>query len=76
MKTTLIGLAFVATLAQAADHVPPAPQKTPLLITNATLHPITGPVIEGGRMLVERGRIVALAGPGQAARRGRPRGFA
>ncbi|CAD5367172.1 Amidohydro-rel domain-containing protein [Rubrivivax sp. A210] len=51
--------------ARAADHVPPPPQRLPLLVTNAVLHPVSGPVIEGGRMLVERGRIVALAGPGQ-----------
>jgi hypothetical protein len=59
----LLALGFVA---HAADHVPPPPQRTPLLITNAVLHPVIGPVIEGGRMLIERGRIVALAGPGQA----------
>ncbi len=67
MKTLfrLAALACTFTLAQAADHVPPAPQKTPLLITNAVLHPVSGPVIEAGRMLVDKGRIVALAGPGQ-----------
>jgi imidazolonepropionase-like amidohydrolase len=58
-------LAALALRAAAADHVPPPPQSTPLLISNATLHTVSGPVIEGGRMLVERGRIVALAGPGQ-----------
>lgn len=67
MKALLTTFALAAAFAaQAADHVPPPPQKTPLLITNATLHTVSGPVIENGRMLVERGRIVALAGPGQA----------
>jgi imidazolonepropionase-like amidohydrolase len=60
-------LGMVATgAAFAADHVPPPPQRVPLLITNAVLHTVSGPVITGGRMLVERGRIVALAGPGEA----------
>jgi len=68
MKAALcfIVLATAAFCAHAADHVPPAPQKTPLLITNATLHPVSSPVIEGGRLLIDRGRIVALASPGQA----------
>jgi hypothetical protein len=62
----VLALLMFAVATRAADHVPPPPQRTPLLITNAVLHPVVGPVIEGGRMLVERGRIVALAGPGQA----------
>jgi len=64
--STFVAALAAAFAAHAADHIPPAPQKTPLLITNATLHTVSGPVIENGRMLVERGRIVALAGPGQA----------
>ena len=64
--TAWIGLALLcAGAARAADHVPPPPQRVPLLVVNAVLHTVSGPVIEGGRMLVERGRIVALAGPGQ-----------
>lgn len=52
--------------ALAADHVPPPPQRVPLLITNADLYPVASAPLRGGRMLVERGRIVALAGPGEA----------
>lgn len=61
-----LALAVLAgAAARASDAVPPPPQRTPLLLTNAVLHTVSGPVIEGGRMLVERGRIVAIAGPGQ-----------
>jgi imidazolonepropionase-like amidohydrolase len=61
------GLALVMTLtAQASDTVPPPPQTRPLLITGATLHTVSGPVLVGGRMLIERGRITAIAGAGEA----------
>jgi imidazolonepropionase-like amidohydrolase len=55
-----------AAAAQASDEVPPAAQKAPLVISGATLHTVSGPVLAGGRMLVERGRITAIAGPGEA----------
>ena len=53
-------------VAHAADHIPPPAQKQALLITGATLHTVSGPVIENGRMLVERGRIRAIAAPGES----------
>ena len=66
LAVSLASLVLIgAGAAHAADHVPPPPQRVPLLVINAVLHPVSGPAIEGGRMLVERGRIVALAGPGQ-----------
>jgi len=49
----------------ASDHVPPPPQRQPLLLSNAMLHTVSGAVIANGRMLVEKGRIVAVAGPGE-----------
>ena len=59
-------LALVALVAQASDTVPPPPHQRPLLITGATLHAVSGPVLVGGRMLIERGRITAIAGAGEA----------
>ena len=50
----------------ASDQVPPPPQRQALIVTGATLHTVSGPVIANGRMLVERGRIRAIAAPGQA----------
>ena len=61
-----LDLALVAQAAQASDTVPPPPQQRPLLITGAALHTVSGPVLVGGRMLVERGRITAIAGAGEA----------
>ncbi|MBL8306929.1 MAG: amidohydrolase family protein [Rubrivivax sp.] len=57
--------ALLAGAARASEQVPPPPQRVPLLVTNATLHPVAAPDIANGRMLVDGGRIVALAGPGQ-----------
>lgn len=58
--------ALLPAAARASEAVPPPPQKLPLLFTNATLHPVSGPDIARGRMLVDGGRIVALAGPDEA----------
>ncbi len=50
--------------AQSLPAVPP-PQSQPLIITNATLHTVSGASLPGASMLVERGRIVAIAAAGQ-----------
>lgn len=65
----MAGLALL--VATAAGHgaplapVPP-PQSQPLVLRNATLHTVAGPTLVGGSMLVERGRIVAVAAAGEA----------
>lgn len=63
----VVGLlaALAATRAAPVEPVPP-PQAQPLVIRNATLHTVSGPVLAGGSLLVERGRIVAVAAAGQA----------
>ena len=53
-------VSLVGSVAHANPNIPPPPQQQPLLITGATLHTVTGDVIANGRMLVERGRIVAI----------------
>ncbi len=58
--------ALLALSASASDQITPPPQRQALLITGATLHTVSGAVIAGGSMLVERGRIRAIAAPGQA----------
>ena len=59
LQTLLLAATWAA---QATPNVPPPPQTQPLLIRNATLHPVSGPVIERGSLLVENGRIRALGG--------------
>jgi imidazolonepropionase-like amidohydrolase len=53
--------ATMAPNAAAGQDGPPPPQNKPLLVTGATLHTISGEVIERGQMLMDGGRIVAIA---------------
>jgi imidazolonepropionase-like amidohydrolase len=59
-KLLAILLTVIAPLASATPNIPPPPQKQALLITGATLHTVTGETIVDGRMLVDKGRIVAI----------------
>jgi imidazolonepropionase-like amidohydrolase len=56
----LLPTVMASGLALANPNIPPPPQSKPLLITGATLHTISGDVISNGRMLVDKGRIVAI----------------
>lgn len=68
MKLALIAtLLSAAVTAGASPNAPPPPQREPLLLRNATLHPVTGPVIAGGSLLIEGGRIRAIGGAELAA---------
>lgn len=54
--------------AQDLGHKAP-PQETPIVITNASIHPVSGPVIERGYIAFDKGVIVELgsgAGPSGA----------
>ena len=61
----LLAASLFALAAHASDQVTPPPQRQALLITGATLHTVSGATIENGRMLVEGGRIRAIAAPGE-----------
>jgi imidazolonepropionase-like amidohydrolase len=63
--TVLLAASLLALAAQASDQVTPPPQRQALLITGATLHTVSGATIADGRMLVEGGRIRAIAAPGE-----------
>ena len=61
LNVLMLGLAIlVAQTASATQNIPPPPQKQALMITGATLHTVTGETIPNGRMLVDKGRIVAI----------------
>src|SRR5947208_1137336 len=51
--------AIPATLI-AHPQIPGAPQKKPVALTNATIHPVSGPVIEKGTLVFDGGKIKAL----------------
>lgn len=55
--------ALATAFAYATPNVPPPPQTTPLVITGATLHTVSGATIANGSLRIEGGRIVAIGGP-------------
>lgn len=62
-KTTelLAATLLVAGTAAAQDLIPKAaPQTDPILVRGATLHTVSGEVIEGGQLLFANGKIVSL----------------
>ncbi|MDG0852628.1 amidohydrolase family protein [Roseateles puraquae] len=67
LLTCLLSLTLAAPWALATPNTPPPPQREPLLLRNATLHPVTGPVVAGGSLLIEGGKIRALGGSDLAA---------
>ncbi|MFM7055699.1 MAG: amidohydrolase family protein [Planctomycetota bacterium] len=44
----------------ASDQIPGARQTRPVALTNAVIHPVTGPVIERGTLVFTAGRIAEL----------------
>lgn len=68
MKQILVAALVAAVFgAHATPNIPPPPQREPLLLRNATLHPVTGPVISNGSLLIEAGKIRAIGGADLAA---------
>lgn len=67
LRLCLLALLCPAGLATASPYVPPPAQEAPLLISNATLHTVAGPTLQGASMLVEQGRIRAIGGAELAA---------
>lgn len=55
-------LALLSTAAQASPNTPPPAQREPLLLRNAVIHPVSGPVITQGSLLIEAGKIRAIGG--------------
>ena len=63
-NTTCIAALFIATVyaitASASPEIPGAPQKQPIAIVGATVHPVSQPAIENATVLFDKGRIVAV----------------
>ena len=58
LKFSALGLISVAV--GATPNIPPPAQGQAILISEATLHTVSGAVIPNGRMLIEGGRITAI----------------
>jgi imidazolonepropionase-like amidohydrolase len=46
----------------AHNEVPGAPQKQPLALVGATIHPVSGPSIEKGTLVFAKGKITSIGG--------------
>jgi imidazolonepropionase-like amidohydrolase len=55
-----IAFAFSATAVVAHPQVPGPPQTKPIALTNATIHPVSGPAIEKGTLVLDGGKIAAI----------------
>ncbi|MEX2175819.1 MAG: amidohydrolase family protein [Pirellulaceae bacterium] len=55
----LFGLVF-AESAWGHPEIPGAPQKQPVALTGATIHPVSGPAIEQGTLVFAEGKIAAV----------------
>lgn len=53
-------LAFAADSAFGSPEIPGAPQDHPIALVGGTIHPVSAPAIEGGVLLFDSGKIVAV----------------
>jgi imidazolonepropionase-like amidohydrolase len=51
---------FLTIGVMASDQIPAPPQSQPIAIMNAEIHPLSGPVIENGTILFDKGKITAM----------------
>ena len=56
-----LDLIFPSATIVAAPEIPGQTPTQPILLVGATIHPITGEPIEDGQLLMDQGRIVAVA---------------
>src|SRR5262245_49380389 len=54
---------FGSGVASASDQVPAKNQDHPIALVGATIHPVVGQVMEGGSILFDKGKIVAVGRP-------------
>lgn len=56
----LLATLLAAVPALANPEIPGAPQKGPVALTNAVIHPVSGPAIDKGTLVFVRGKIAAI----------------
>lgn len=60
--TTALATGLVAAIAYASPEIPGARQDHPIALVGATVHPVSGAAIEGGTLVFDGGKIVAVGG--------------
>lgn len=67
-KALLTTLTIITcSLAHAVPNIPPPAQSQPIVITGATLHTVSGASIANGKMVLDKGRIVAVGAANEIA---------
>ena len=51
---------LISRVALAGPEIPGPPQKKPVALTNATIHPVSGPAIEKATLVFDGGKITAI----------------
>jgi imidazolonepropionase-like amidohydrolase len=59
-RFSLLLSALLPAAAVASDAVPGREQAKPVAMVNGTIHPVSGPAIEGGTLVFEKGKITAV----------------
>ena len=59
MKKAILTVSLFSILL-ASDQIPSAPQTFPILLKNATIHPVSSGIIRDGQLLFEKGKIVYI----------------
>ncbi len=60
MTLALLGLLLCRAAALASPEIPGAEQDQPVALVGATIHPVSGPAVQEGVILIDRGKISAL----------------
>jgi len=55
-RVLLVFVLSLPGLLQASDQIPGKAQQGPIAVVGATIHPVTGPVMEGGTILFDGGK--------------------
>ncbi|HXX63066.1 MAG TPA: amidohydrolase family protein [Bacteroidota bacterium] len=56
----LVCICLLIQSASASDNIPARPQDHPIAISGGAIYPVSGPVIERGTILFDKGKIVAV----------------
>jgi imidazolonepropionase-like amidohydrolase len=59
-RLLLLAACLAIQPALASDQIPGAPQKKPVALVNGVLHTVSGPVIEAGTIVFDKGRITEI----------------
>jgi imidazolonepropionase-like amidohydrolase len=59
-RLLLLAACLAIQPALASDQIPGAPQKKPVALVNGVLHTVSGPVIEAGTIVFDKGRITEM----------------